>query len=342
MKLLKKRSVTKALSQKFGRSKSTGQKSKARRSFRKSSKKNVAPPAIIETENVEDKPAAEAVEAEPAEDAMEEKASESHMSVASRPPSPMSVSSDPKPEDEEAPIEDEAATEDEVVPPTEAAAEESTDAVVEEEADAPAEAPTEAAAEESTDAVVEEEADAPAEAPTEAAPEEEIAPPAEEELEEEVVSAPTEALLEEEAAIVTELEPKEIESEEEMESVDDVESLEPSIEMIHKEESVAIGFFMPTEAAPREEAEEDIMSKTLAIGAEIMDQYFSCIPACYDFTAVNNSSELSTGEVKKQVDTPIVKETTHLIPEVDDRNDCLAEENPAADLNEEVRQEIRV
>eukprot|EP00578_Thalassiosira_sp_NH16_P016285 CAMPEP_0181127054 /NCGR_PEP_ID=MMETSP1071-20121207/27985_1 /TAXON_ID=35127 /ORGANISM="Thalassiosira sp., Strain NH16" /LENGTH=120 /DNA_ID=CAMNT_0023212751 /DNA_START=79 /DNA_END=437 /DNA_ORIENTATION=- len=120
MKLLKKRSVTKALSQKFGRSKSTGQKSKARRSFRKSSKKNVAPPAIIETENVEDKPAAEAVEAEPAEDAMEEKASESHMSVASRPPSPMSVSSDPKPEDEEAPIEDEAATEDEVVPPTEA------------------------------------------------------------------------------------------------------------------------------------------------------------------------------------------------------------------------------
>ena len=82
--------------------------------------------------------------------------------------------------------------------------------------------------------------------------------------------------------------------------------------------------------------------QTLAIGAEIMDQYFSCIPACYDFTAVNTSSELSTGEVKKQVDTPIVKETTHLIPEVDDRNDCLAEENPAADLNEEVRQEIRV
>lgn len=195
----------------------------------------------------------------------------------------------------------------------------------------------------------------------------EEAPKEEEVVVEEVAQAkeeavsPVEAVPEAEAtaAVVDE---EEVEEEEEKADADGEKgNLEPNIEIVQQDDKVAIGFYQPPaviegEEAEVEEAEEygvvahtleqtlEFGAQTFEIGAQLMDQYFSCFP-CQDVATpeqattedFNKDTLVDTTEAKKQTVHVIENTDGSVAIEMDDRN-----ENPAADMNEEAHQEIRV
>jgi len=184
----------------------------------------------------------------------------------------------------------------------------------------------------------------------------EEAPKEKEAVVEEVV-APVEAVPEAEATDA------DVEEEAEKEADPDGEkgNAEPNIEIVQQDAKVAIGFYQPPaviegeEVEVKEGEERNVVTQTLEqtlefgahtfeVGAQLMDQYFSCFP-CQDAATpeqattedFNKDTLIDTTEAKKPMVHVIENTDGSGAIEMDDRN-----ENPAADMNEEARQEIRV
>eukprot|EP00571_Detonula_confervacea_P017698 CAMPEP_0172312724 /NCGR_PEP_ID=MMETSP1058-20130122/18496_1 /TAXON_ID=83371 /ORGANISM="Detonula confervacea, Strain CCMP 353" /LENGTH=364 /DNA_ID=CAMNT_0013026267 /DNA_START=57 /DNA_END=1151 /DNA_ORIENTATION=- len=168
---------------------------------------------------------------------------------------------------------------------------------------------------------------------------------------EEEVATPTEAAPEAEATDA-DVDVEEEEEEEEADLNGEAMNLEPSIEIVQQNDKVAIGFYQAPPSIPEgdEEAEKEaeeygVMAHTMELGAQLMDQYFSCFPS--QNATVEEPIEtimIDTAGSKKEMSTVHVIEDTEveLTPQMDDRNDCAAEENSAIDEFEEAYQEIRV